>query len=251
MNRLLLLICTVFVLSASNSYSQCTPNTAITTPGIFPDSATGLSPAVTGQLYTQVMQLRVPADTVTMIGPLPVTVPIISIELLSFAGLPAGLTYSCNPSNCVYPGGTNGCVAITGTPSVAGHYPITAITKTIANIFGSNVSQFDTIDYYYIDVTTASGLLSEDGLPTFTMSQNMPNPTEDFTNIVYTLPSKSDVEFFMFNMIGKEVYHKLLDGDQGENALKIDVRDFTPGIYMYTMTVGGETISKRMVISKK
>jgi hypothetical protein len=97
MNKLLLLICTVFALSATNSYSQCTPNTAITTPGIFPDSATGLSPAVTGQLYTQVMQLRVPVDTVTMIGPLPVTVPIISIELLSFAGLPAGLTYSCNP----------------------------------------------------------------------------------------------------------------------------------------------------------
>ena len=40
-------------------------------------------------------------------------------------------------------------------------------------------------------------------------------------------------------------------GSIGENALKIDVRDFTPGVYMYTMTVGGESISKRMVISKK
>ncbi len=251
MNKLLLLICTFFILGNSSVYSQCTPNPAVTTPGIFPDSATGLSPASVGQLYTQIMQLRIPVDTVTMIGSFPITVPIVSIELLSFAGLPAGLTYSCNPSNCVFPGGSNGCVAITGTPSVAGHYPIVAITKSLASLFGSNIAQYDTIDYYYIDVTTASGLLSEDGLPTFTMGQNMPNPSEDFTSILFTLPSKSDVEFFMFNMIGKEIYHKALDGDQGENTLKIDVRDFTPGIYMYTMTMGGESISKRMVISKK
>lgn len=251
MKKNLLLFCSIFLFSVAQSYAQCTPNTSITTPGISPDSATGLSPAVTGQLYTQIMQIKVPLDTVTMIGPIPVTVPIVSIELLAFTGLPAGLTYSCNPANCTFPGGSNGCVAITGTPTVDGHFVLEAVVKTIANIFGSNVSQFDTLNYYYIDVTTASGLISEDGLPTFTMGQNMPNPSEEFTNIIYTLSSKSDVDFFMFNMIGKEVYHKVLDGEKGENALKIDVRDFTPGIYMYSMTVGGESISKRMVISKK
>jgi hypothetical protein len=59
------------------------------------------------------------------------------------------------------------------------------------------------------------------------------------------------VEFRVFNLIGKEVYRNLIQAETGENNLKIDTRDFAPGVYMYTMTYNGETISKRMVISRK
>ena len=55
----------------------------------------------------------------------------------------------------------------------------------------------------------------------------------------------------MFNLIGKEVYRSLINAEQGENNLKVDSRDFAPGVYMYTMSWNGETISKRMVISRK
>ena len=250
MRKIFTLIVLIVLVGNKIALSQCTPNPAITQPGIYPDSATGLAPAVLNQPYTQDMQLRIPVDTVVAIGPLPVTVPITSIELLSFAGLPAGLSYTCNPASCVFPGGSNGCVAITGTPTVAGVFQITAVTKTNATIFGVPNSQIDTINYYYLTVTTTSGL-SEAGVPTLTMSQNMPNPTEDFTTIIYNLPNSGEVEFYMHNMIGKEVYHRTYNGDQGENVLKLDVRDFTPGVYMYSISVNGESVTKRMVISKK
>lgn len=250
MKKIITLIASFVILGSKIAFSQCTPNPAITQPGIYPDSATGLTPAIVNQPYVQDMQLKVPVDTVVTIGPLPVTVPITSIELVSFSGLPAGLSYTCNPANCTFPGGSNGCVAVTGTPTVAGVYQITAVTKTNATIFGVPNSQYDTINYYFLTVTTASGL-SEDGKPAMTMSQNMPNPTEDFTTIVYNLPTAGDVEFYMHNMIGKEVYHRTYNGDQGENILKLDVRDFTPGVYMYSISVNGESITKRMVISKK
>jgi hypothetical protein len=250
MKKVFTLILLIVLIGNKIAFSQCTPNPAITQPGIFPDSATGLTPAVINQPYLQVMQMRVPVDTVVSIGPLPVTVPIVSIELMSFTGLPAGLSYSCNPASCVYPGGSNGCVAITGTPTVSGHFPLIAVTKTIATVFGVATPQYDTLNYYYLDVTTASGL-SEAGVPTLSMSQNMPNPTEDFTTIIYNLPNAGEVEFYMHNMIGKEVYHRTYNGDQGENVMKLDVRDFTPGVYMYSISVNGESITKRMVISKK
>ncbi|MFM7014697.1 MAG: T9SS type A sorting domain-containing protein [Bacteroidota bacterium] len=250
MKKIFTILASFILLGSNIAFSQCTPNTSITQPGIFPDSATGLTPAVMNQPYTQIMQMRVPVDTVVSIGPLPVTVPIVSIELMSFTGLPAGLSYSCNPASCVYPGGSNGCVAITGTPTVSGHFPLIAVTKTIATVFGVPTPQYDTLTYYYLDVTTSAGL-SESGVPTLSMSQNMPNPTEDFTSIIYNLPSTSEVEFYMHNMIGKEVYHRTYNGDQGENVIKLDVRDFTPGVYMYSISVNGESITKRMVISKK
>ncbi|MFM2156307.1 MAG: hypothetical protein RL516_1056 [Bacteroidota bacterium] len=250
MKKIITLIASFVILGSNIALSQCTPNTAITQPGIFPDSATGLTPAIVNQPYVQDMQLKVPVDTVVNIGPLPITVPITSIELVSFSGLPAGLSYTCNPANCIFPGGSNGCVAITGTPTVAGIYQITAITKTTATIFGVPNSQFDTLNYYYMTVSTTAGL-SEAGVPTLTMSQNMPNPTEDFTTIIYNLPNSGEVEFYMHNMIGKEVYHRTYNGDQGENVLKLDVRDFTPGVYMYSISINGESVTKRMVISKK
>lgn len=250
MKKIVTLIASFIILANNIAFSQCIPNPAITQAGIYPDSATGLAPAFVNQPYVQDMQLKVPVDTVVNIGPIPITVPITSIELIAFSGLPAGLSYACNPASCIFPGGSNGCVAVTGTPTVAGVYQITAITKTNATIFGVPNAQYDTINYYYLTVSTVSGL-SEAGLPTLSMSQNMPNPTEDFTTIIYNLPNLGEVEFYMHNMIGKEVYHRSYNGDQGENVIKLDVRDFTPGVYMYSISVNGESVTKRMVISKK
>ena len=109
MLRSLLTSILVIVLFTGITYSQCIPNTAITTSGIFPDSATGLAIGTVGQPYNQVLQIKVPVDTVTTFGGFPLTVPITSIALSSFTGLPPGLTYVCNPTNCVFPGGSNGC----------------------------------------------------------------------------------------------------------------------------------------------
>ena len=240
----------LFFIGYSTANAQCVPGTS-TDPGITPDSATGLTPAIVGQPYNQVMQLVAPTDTTAMIGPFPVNVTIVSITLTSFTGLPPGLTYSCTPSNCVFPGGSNGCVLISGTPTVAGTFNLTAITSTIGSTPIGNITQYDTIGYYNIVVTgSVSGIDESTGL-SFSMDQNTPNPCNDFADIRFTVPQMGDVEFRMFNLIGKEVYRSLINAEQGENNVKIDSRDFAPGVYMYTMTWNGETISKRMVISRK
>lgn len=229
---------------------QCVPGTS-TTPGITPDSASGLAPAYAGQPYSQVMQIVVPTDTTAMIGPIPVTVNIVSISLTSFTGLPPGLTYTCTPSSCSFPGGSNGCVLISGTPTVAGTFNVTAITASVGSTILGNITQYDTITYYNVVVNgTTTGIDESTGL-SFSMEQNTPNPCNETADIRFTVPQMGEVEFRVFNLIGKEVYRNLLQGETGENNLKIDTRDFAPGVYMYTMTYNGETISKRMVISRK
>ncbi len=253
MKRILLSILFIAAIGLSQSFAQCVPNTSITLPGITPDSATGLSAGVAGSPYNQVMQIKVPVDTQVVLipGSPAVTVNITSIQLVSFTGLPAGLTYACNPANCTFPGGSNGCVLISGTPTVPGLYPLTAIITTTVTFLGQPISQSDTLSYYSILInSTSTGLIQPADLH-FTLSQNIPNPYNDFCSIRYSVPEKTDVEFRMFNVIGKEVYRKQLDADAGVNTLRFDGRDFSPGIYMFSLTFGNETLTRRMVISRK
>lgn len=238
------------LISVGNTQAQCVPGTS-TTPGITPDSASGLAPAYVGQPYSQVMQIVVPPDTTAMIGPIPVTVTIVSISLASFTGLPPGLTYTCTPSSCSFPGGSNGCVLISGTPTVAGTFNVTAITASVGSTILGNITQYDTITYYNVVVNgTTTGIDESTGL-SFSMAQNTPNPCNESADIQFSVPHMGEVEFRVFNLIGKEVYRNLIQAETGDNNLKIDTRDFSPGVYMYTMTYNGETISKRMVISRK
>lgn len=251
--RIHLLAIAALILFNFSAYSQCTPNTSITQAGIYPDSTTGLAAGVVGQAYTQEMQLRVPTDTlVDLLGTgTPSVVPITSITLTAFNNLPAGLTYACNPPTCVFPGGSNGCVLISGTPLVAGTFVPLAVTTTAGTVFGFPVTQVDTIDYYVITVTNSSTGLYESTSTAFQMDQNTPNPTDEITGIRFFLPHPGEVEFRMFNMIGKEVYRNLLSAEQGENSFRIDSRLFSEGVYMYSMTYDQVTLSRRMVISRK
>ncbi len=247
---LYLLICTI--IGVGSAYSQCTPNTSITTSGITPDSATGLAVGTVGQLYNQVLQIKVPVDTTTTVGGFPVTVPITSIQLSSFTALPPGLSYNCNPTNCIFPGGSNGCVLITGTPTTAGIYSPVAVTTTSYTVFGIPQSRTDTISYYSITINQSNvGLNQHTVTNKFLLEQNTPNPFSDFTTINYAIPVKANVEFKMYNIIGKEVFHDIKLADAGQNNFTFDGRDFAPGIYMYNMTFNNETITKRLVISRK
>ena len=61
---------TLLVFGAS---AQCTADPQYTEGGVYPDSATGLSPAYVGQTYNEVITVIVPVDTTIMIGPIPFT----------------------------------------------------------------------------------------------------------------------------------------------------------------------------------
>ncbi|HMT29002.1 MAG TPA: T9SS type A sorting domain-containing protein [Bacteroidia bacterium] len=246
--RLLLLVAVLFSLTHQNLKAQCIPDITIVTPGIYPDSATGLPSGTVNQAYSEVIQAKVLTDT-TYLG-LPAIIT--NITIVGVTGLPPGLTYACNPASCVFPGGSNGCFLLSDTPTVAGAFPINVNLEINGTIFGipaNPISQ--TLDYYVININTGVGLSDDLSNVKFDLLQNTPNPADTYTDVAFTSPLGGDFTLKIFNMIGKEVYKQTIRGMAGKNTTRIMLDDYAPGVYMLSLENGNTIVTRRMIVSRK
>lgn len=108
--------------------SQCTPDANCSFTQVLCPSSLASGCAATS--YSQVITVAAPASITYNGG----TYPIVRIKLNSIVGLPTGVTYTCNPSNCTFNGNSRGCITISGTPATAGSYPLTANTTVTIQI---------------------------------------------------------------------------------------------------------------------
>jgi len=138
----------------------CAPDPQYTQPGIYPDSITNLDSGIVNIAYSDTITVIVPLDTISSICPCGGCIPCVDIDsivLTNITGLPPGLSYQCVPPSCAFPGGTSGCVLISGTPTVAGTYNLLAFVAAYVQChvaaFGCSTissTQEDTIKYYTI-----------------------------------------------------------------------------------------------------
>ena len=144
-------------------------------------------------------------------------------------------------------------------PTVLGHVRLV----DGAAVAGADVLLFDVADLRRGAVaratTDADGQfalsLGASGLPTrFALGQNYPNPFNPGTVIPYQLATDGYVRLEVFNLLGQRVA-TLVDGAQvaGAYAVPWDARDaagfgVAAGVYIYRLTVGGETATRRMVL---
>jgi len=241
---LLLVICTFMLSSVANA--QCTPNTALTIPGLYPDSAMGLPNGTVGVNYNEVMQLVVFTDT-TFNG-LPVVIT--SITITSVTGLPPGVTYQCVPSNCIFPGGSNGCILLSGLPTTAGTFPLLVNIETAGTTFGVPLPpQPDVVNDYSITIDQSTGIAGVDGEAQFELLPNFPNPAKEYTDIVYSTPLGGDFELGIYNILGKEVYSQMVRGKRGQNTMRVSTTNFSPGIYMISLNNGKNVVTRKMIVS--
>jgi hypothetical protein len=65
------------------------------------------------------------------------------------------------------------------------------------------------------------------------------------------LASRNEVELTVRNLLGQQM-HTFNQGSQssGSHAIKINTSQFARGIYFYTLKVGGQEITKKMIVSK-
>jgi hypothetical protein len=85
----------------------------------------------------------------------------------------------------------------------------------------------------------------------FEMTQNIPNPFSSTTDIGFSMPSQGYIEFKVVNLIGKEMIRQVMEADAGRNILRFDGSDFMPGVYVFSLSNGSQTLTRRMIISKK
>ena len=87
------LIFTIIIIFSSHSlFAQCTPDTTITSPNIYPDEITNLPEGYVGQPYVAQIDVLTPLDTSVSLSGLNVNVTIDNIELTSVSGLPNNFT---------------------------------------------------------------------------------------------------------------------------------------------------------------
>ena len=95
-----------------------------------------------------------------------------------------------------------------------------------------------------------SVLEPRDLLPTqVTLHQNYPNPFNPWTLISFELPSSLQVKLEIFDLLGRLVGTPV-DAfmEAGDHTVEWDASEETSGIYMYRITAGSESVSRKMTL---
>lgn len=96
----------------------------------------------------------------------------------------------------------------------------------------------------------AAGVEAEDA-DILAMSQNVPNPFTESTEIQLNIPqSVKTAAVFFYDMTGKQVDKRIIT-ERGATTLSVSGTDLTEGMYLYSLIADGKVIStKKMFLTK-
>jgi hypothetical protein len=242
----------------------CTPNPLYVLagiPGIYPNPLiqSSLASGNQGQPYTETFTMMVPQDTTidlsSYIGfPFPaITVSVNFQEVTAITGLPAGVNYTCDLSNCQWVGGTNGCIRLSGTPTQGGTFPIgmtTGYNVTVPQNVPVIGGQALTIPVpglsWDMDITAVG--IEDAKANALSIFQNAPNPFHGTTTITYHALKPMAVQFVVTDLTGRVLHDVQVRANLGDNSIQFDATDLAPGIYLYRLSNGEKSATSKMVV---
>lgn len=212
-----------------------------------------LNDACIDHAYNQSVTINVPSSFQGL--------PITNVNIPTTNGisdLPAGLTYACDPPNCVFLPGTLGCIVIYGTPTTANMAPDTFDLGITANVvvFGQPIPvQFPGNiapgSHYYLALKTSDCLVGNYDLGNqFTLLSNAPNPFGDQTVITAESLVAGDFLFEAFDLLGQRVHMQSLRLEIGRNNFTFDAGNLANGAYFYSLSNRDGKAVRRMVIAR-
>jgi hypothetical protein len=99
---------------------------------------------------------------------------------------------------------------------------------------------------------TITGVDERETLPTeITLRQNYPNPFNPSTIIEFALPSATQVELTVYDMLGRRV--QTLVDDQlnaGIHRVNWNATSYSSGVYLYRLKAGDTVVTRRMMLVK-
>jgi hypothetical protein len=85
----------------------------------------------------------------------------------------------------------------------------------------------------------------------FELTQNYPNPFNPSTNISFTIPASGDATLKVYNLLGQEVATLVNERmNAGSHTVNFDASRLASGIYIYRLTSGGFTQTRKMTLIK-
>jgi hypothetical protein len=229
-----------------NIYAQCTPDLSLQSTGVYPVI---LPTAKVGLPYNEILQFHVVKDssvTVPVFGK--VNAKIDSFTIFQVIGIPEGMSFICNTSNCTIPGGGNGCAKVTGTPTTKGVYPLQIILKVRVTALGFTQTQLDTM--YNYTITVESGVGINNGNDLKDVGYNIfPNPiTNNQLNFEVWNNNASNCTIQLYSMQGKEVFNQQFDLNFGLNKNTINTEKLAKGIYLVKVNHENSRFEQKIVI---
>lgn len=105
---------------------------------------------------------------------------------------------------------------------------------------------------HYKTTGLGSGFEQGEGLPNqIKLGQNFPNPFNPSTVIDFELPSSGRVSLSVYDMLGRQVI-SLINGPHpaGNHTISFDATGLSSGIYLYRLSFGSSTYTKKMTVLK-
>ena len=85
----------------------------------------------------------------------------------------------------------------------------------------------------------------------FALLQNVPNPTDNSTSIVFLLPREQTARLMIVDMAGQVVFKKSINGQIGYNEVIITKSELrASGIFQYRLNTQDNSATKRMVVTE-
>ena len=85
----------------------------------------------------------------------------------------------------------------------------------------------------------------------YSLSQNYPNPFNPSTTIKFSVPQQSNVVLKVYDILGSEVANLVNETlDAGNYTINFDASQFASGMYVYKLTAGSFTTTKKMMLLK-
>lgn len=262
---------TLFLISSIgitlSAQMSCDPDPFYTdsTGGVYPRPVSEAFPdagidevACPGQEYFFNFTVNVP-DTI-LFGGTPIGVERVSLRTDNpVTGLPSGITFVCNPSDCDMAKNTQGCIALVGTVDAGvtpGVYPLEILVNIVTSLGISVPTQFPNAAIapgeYFIVVGEPDG---QGGCLTVSLIETLsdqplslfPNPAREEVRIIVPNKSIQKATVTVFDVLGKPVIHAkeqvMVDGQ-----CNISTSQLSSGTYFVNIADGNQRYQAKLVI---
>jgi len=240
----------IFTIFNLNAQVYCLPDSLYrdSTVGVYPRPVTpenpngGISkPACINKPYEFVLTIKIP-DTVSFQG-IVVNLNSAKIETTgAIQNLPVGITYACNPPDCVFPKLSLGCIKLYGTATSAnlpGKYkPV--ITLNLSTAFGTFPISYPGAQFPGEYILTLLDESCQVGLsnPSEEKQSWFPNPSNG--NFHTTNPNVQNIK--LYNSFGQMVYSNF-------GSTRIDIENqLNSGLYFIHWFEGEKSYTQKMWI---
>lgn len=118
-------------------------------------------------------------------------------------------------------------------------------------IFGESEQQKYICCKFSTNNTTTVQGVNPEVLEDFSISQNYPNPFNPSTKIEFVIPKSGFVSLKIYDLLGKEVAQLINEQmTAGKHSINFNAVGLTSGIYIYKLSDGIHTSSKKMLLVK-